>query len=64
MAHIVLTMQALGVEHCTPCGRAFGRAETMSAIEYEDGEPAGWCCTDCITYWKEHGEPPVRAEGE
>lgn len=57
MASVKLTMQAMGGvvadERCTGCERRFNRGETMSAVEYNDGEPAGWFCQHCIANWNE-----------
>jgi hypothetical protein len=60
MARITLTMQSLGTaaEKCSGHGGAFDRGETMHAIEYDNGEKAGWFCTPCVDYWKVHGQPP------
>ena len=54
MAEIKMTMQALGTEPQT-CHRAFTRGEIMTAVEYADGEPAGWHTQGCIDHWKKHG---------
>ena len=55
MARIVTTMQATGIvsagEQCNGCGRLFIRGETMTAVEYDDGESAGWFCRRCIDNW-------------
>ena len=57
MAHIALQMTAIADERCTGCGRPFERGETMHAIEYEDGEKAGWYCQTCVDYWRANGRP-------
>lgn len=53
MATINLTMQATGNEPQT-CNRPFVRGEAMMAIEYDDGEPAGWHTKECVEYWKKN----------
>jgi len=30
----------------------------MAAVEYADGQPAGWFCDNCIDTWKTTGTPP------
>ncbi|MCE5324945.1 MAG: hypothetical protein LLG01_00875 [Planctomycetaceae bacterium] len=60
MAHIAIEMTATGGiadEHCDGCGKAFARGETMHGIEYDNGDPGGWHCDECVQYWREHGEP-------
>jgi hypothetical protein len=55
MAHIEMTMQAVGVldaEKCAGCEKAFARGETMSAVVAESGEPLGWYCSPCIAEWR------------
>lgn len=54
MATIASKMSALGNEPdgCTGCKVKFERGETMSAVEYENGDPAGWFCDSCIDKWK------------
>ena len=59
MAQIKVTMQALGSEPQT-CTRKFERGETMLAIEYNDGEPAGWHTDECVEYWKKTGSPKCK----
>lgn len=64
MAQITLTMQAHGVsaEKCDGCTRQFNRGETMSAVAYDDGDPAGWHCADCLAVYKNIGSfDPSRA---
>ncbi len=56
MAKVTATMQALGNEPQT-CLRPFNRGEEMTAVEYDDGEPAGWHTAECIEYWKHNGRP-------
>lgn len=56
MARIEITMSALGNEPQT-CHRPFVRGETISAVVYDNGEPAGWHTADCVDYWKKTGEP-------
>lgn len=57
MAKVRLQMQALANpicrEICTGCDKEFDRGEMMSAVEYDDGEPAGWFCDACIRNWNE-----------
>ena len=54
MAHIALTMTAIGVagEICTDCERPFARGERMNAVETESGDPLGWYCDACIAAWR------------
>lgn len=59
MANIALVMQATGKERCQGCKNRFGRGEKMSAVEYDDGEPAGWFCGGCIKKWAEKGVEPI-----
>lgn len=56
MARIDVTMQSLGNDPKT-CHRKFTRGETMYAVLYDNGEPAGWHTTECIEHWKKTGEP-------
>jgi hypothetical protein len=56
MATVKQRMQALGSEPQT-CTRKFKRAEIMIAVEYDDGNPAGWHTQECIDYWCRNGEP-------
>lgn len=60
MASVKLTMVAHGVaaEKCNGCERQFGRGEQMSAVEYSDGEPAGWFCAGCLAEWSAKGAAP------
>jgi hypothetical protein len=61
MAHIALQMTAtagFADEHCTGCLRAFLRGETMNGVQYENDDPAGWFCDDCIESWQQQGKPP------
>lgn len=55
MAQIKCKMNALALcispEKCNGCRKQFARGETMSAVEYDDGEPAGWFCDECIKNW-------------
>lgn len=55
MAIIKCSMSALGLiiapEKCTGCEKQFSRGETMSAVEYDNDEPAGWFCNECIKNW-------------
>lgn len=57
MAHIVLTMTAIGIaeEVCTDCECPFVRGERMNAVKSESGEPLGWYCDDCIAAWRATG---------
>ena len=54
MAIVKMTIQAIGNEPKT-CNRAFERGEIITAVEYDDGEPAGWHTQECIEYWKKNG---------
>lgn len=57
MAQTALKMTAHGVgEKCAGCFRDFVRGEQMNAVEYADGEPAGWHCGDCVATWNDRGE--------
>ncbi len=56
MAQIKTQMQAIGNEPQT-CYRPFERGEVMTAIEYDNGEPAGWHTNECVEHWKETGKP-------
>lgn len=60
MAQVNIQMNALAVpgfeETCFGCSRAFRRAERMNAMQYSDGEPAGWHCDECVEIWKTLGE--------
>lgn len=61
MAHIVLEMTAMGGiadERCYACTVPFHRGETMHAVEYENGDRAGWICDACIISWKKNDSPP------
>lgn len=56
-------MNALGidigngpVETCAGCFKPFRRAERMNAMEYDNGDSAGWHCDDCVQLWKSQGE--------
>jgi len=59
MATIDCVMSALGNEPngCNGCGKRFERGESMMAVIYDDGEPAGWFDNECIEKWK-RGEIP------
>ncbi len=50
MASVILTIQVIGNEP-TICNRPFVRGETISAVEYANGDPAGWHTQECIDYW-------------
>lgn len=53
MAEIACQLSAIGNEPgCTGCEEKFIRGETMNAVEYDDGSPAGWFCNECIEKWK------------
>jgi len=60
MAKIAATMASTGAAHeqCNGCGKQFERGEQMAAVEYADGQPAGWFCDNCIDTWKTTGTPP------
>jgi len=66
MARVATRMQALGNEPsgCAGCDRAFDRGSTMVAVEYDDGEPAGWFCATCIAEWKVDGHPPEKGNDD
>ena len=55
MAQVKTQMAAIGNEP-EACTRKFIRGETMYAVEYNDGAPAGWHNTECICFWKVNGE--------
>ena len=58
MAHIKTTMLATitADERCAGCKRLFEHGEVMSAVEFDDGDPAGWFCSSCIENWNDtHG---------
>ena len=63
MAEKVLTMGAPPFNaFCGGCGREFRNRETMTAIKYTDGDPAGWHCLGCIALYEEWGRfDPDRA---
>ena len=63
MAEIKATMTAKGTEPQT-CHRPFRHGEQMAAVEYANGEPAGWHTSECILHWKEFGEPKCMKGGE
>lgn len=54
MAEIKMTMSAIGNEP-QMCHRKFSRGETMTAVEFDNGEPGGWHTQECIDYWKKQG---------
>ena len=54
MATIKAKMQALGNEPQT-CTRRFERGETITAVGYDDGDPAGWHTQECIDHWRHNG---------
>ena len=54
MAEVKAKMVAIGNEPQT-CLRTFKRGETMYAVLYFDGEPAGWHLKKCIEFWKRNG---------
>ncbi len=56
MAEVKLTMMAIGNEPQT-CIRPFERGEIMYAIEYDNGEAAGWHSKECVDYWCNCGQP-------
>ena len=59
MARVEMTMTALGCEpRCFGCGREWERGQVMTAVLYDDGEPAGWFCASCILEWGETGKQP------
>ena len=56
MAHVFLKMTAHGNEPpCDGCGGTFQRDEQMTAFKYENGEPAGWHCSQCCAKYQEWG---------
>ena len=60
MARPAAYMTSLGTEHerCDGCGNAIPRGVQMTAIELDNGDPAGWFCPACIDEWKRTGKPP------
>ena len=56
MAEIKTTMIALGNEPQT-CTKSFKRGEAMHAVEYANGDKAGWHNQGCIEFWKRFGKP-------
>lgn len=65
MAHLVATMQCLGVgETCQGCDRDMKRGEQWNGVEAEDGEPLGWHCDDCISDWKAGREIGATTKGK
>lgn len=54
MAEVKTQMTAIGNEPQT-CLWPFDRGETMYAVEYTNGESAGWHSKECIDHWKENG---------
>ena len=54
MATVKAQMQSFGNEPQT-CSRPFVRGETMIAVEYDDGQPAGWHTQGCVDHWTENG---------
>ena len=65
MATIRQTMSALGCEPpCDGCGKAWERGEIMHGIEWADGDPAGWYCTECVQRWQETGDPRRKEAGD
>lgn len=63
MAVIQAKMSAVGNEPQT-CTRLFVRGETMTSVEYDDGEPAGWHTQECIEHWRKTGFPLCGKESE
>lgn len=56
MARVKMKMTAHGVEPpCTGCEKPFDRGSQMTAIEFDDGEPAGWYCEACMDRYKKVG---------
>lgn len=59
MATPVMQMTALAIdceETCAGCFRKFHRGERMTAMQYNNGDMAGWHCDECCRVWKEQGE--------
>ena len=54
MAAVKAKMQSLGNEPQT-CTRKFVRGETMTAVEFDNGDPAGWHTADCVKHWEQNG---------
>ena len=54
MALVKTQMTAIGNEPQT-CIRPFDRGEIMYAVEYNNGEVAGWHTGECIDYWGTNG---------
>jgi len=61
MAHVALQMTSSIGEHCDGCGKPFARGQMMNAIEYENGNKAGWFCQACVDFWKANGKPPEKS---
>lgn len=56
MAEVKMTMAAIGNEPKTCLGK-FKRGETMYAVEYANGDKAGWHNKECLDYWHKCGKP-------
>lgn len=63
MAMIKTQMQAIGNEPQT-CLRKFERGESMFAVVYKNGEPAGWHTKECIDCWRKTQTPLCDTESE
>lgn len=62
MAHIAVQMTAQGSEPpCSGCEKPWPRGSRMNAMEYGDGEKAGWHCDACVEVWRSTGAPASTA---
>lgn len=61
MAKVTTQMSAIGNEPKT-CLEPFARGEIMYAVEYDNGEPAGWHNKECLDYWVNCGRPKCALE--
>jgi hypothetical protein len=62
MAHVACRMMTnsgdeLAESKCAGCGAPFRSGQIMNAMEYENGDTAGWQCEACVEYWKANGRP-------
>ncbi len=63
MAVIKTQMAAIGNEPQT-CLQPFKRGEVMYAVEYSNGDKAGWHTKECIEHWKETSGPKCIEQSE
>ena len=59
---VELTMQSLGVELSSCCGKQFDRGETMYAVISDSGQHLGWWCADCVEKKSKSRKWQTRAE--